>query len=321
MISGKRILMTGGRGFIGSHLVARLHRDNELIVVDNKRRDALRFFPELKEGTHFTCHERDITQQGALDDLLEGVHHVIHLAAVAGVSNYVKHPATTLENNLLGTYQVLTAIKGRPIERFLNFSTSEVYGPEAVDVHEKQPTVQGPIGEARWSYAVSKTAAEHLCFAYHQEYQLPTVSIRPFNIYGPGQVGEGAVHDISMRALQGKTVYVTGDGQQVRTWCYIDDCIDACELLLTRPEALGKVYNIGNARPVVKMLDLAALIVKLAGADSRIEFVDHIEADVFLRSPNVDRARDELGFSASVPLEDGVGQAIEWYRAHLDDLR
>ena len=318
MITGKRILMTGGCGFIGSHLVARLHADNHIIVVDNMRRDALQYKTELEAGKHFEFHQRDVTEEGALDDLLEGANIVIHLAAVAGVSNYVKHPATTLENNLLGTYRVLRSIRGRSIDRFLNYSTSEVYGPRAVKVEEKQPTVQGPIGEARWSYAVSKTAAEHLCFAYHQEYGLPTVSVRPFNIFGPGQVGEGAVHDISMRALRNETVHVTGDGQQVRTWCFIDDMTDAAELLLTRPEAVGKVFNVGNAEPVVKMIDLAQMIIDYAGSSSEIVYKKHIEADVILRSPNVTRIKEELGFSPLVPLEVGLKKAIEWYRAHLD---
>ena len=318
MITGKRILMTGGRGFLGSHLVKRLHADNHIIVVDNMRRDALQYITEIEAGKHYEFHQRDVTEEGALDDLLEGTNIVIHLAAVAGVSNYVKHPATTLENNLLGTYRVLRSIRGRNIDRFLNYSTSEVYGPKAVSVQESQPTVQGPIGEARWSYAVSKTAAEHLCFAYHQEYDLPTVSVRPFNIFGPGQVGEGAVHDISMRALRDETVGVTGDGKQVRTWCFIDDMTDASMLLLTRPEAVGKVFNVGNSEPVVPMLELAQKIIELAGSSSKIEFVKHIEADVMLRSPNVTRIKQELGFSPQVPLEIGLKKAIDWYREHLD---
>jgi nucleoside-diphosphate-sugar epimerase len=246
---------------------------------------------------------------------------VVHLAAVAGVSNYVREPATTLVNNLIGTYNVLEAIKKRKhVQRFLNFSTSEVYGPEAVGVDETCKTKQGPIGEARWSYAVSKTAAEHLCFAYHREYGVPTVSVRPFNIYGPYQVGEGAIHDISLRALRDQTVTVTGDGQQVRTWCYIDDMVQASLLLLSRPEAIGKVFNVGNAAPVVKMIDLANLIIEAAGASSKVVFEPHIEVDVRLRSPNVDRVRDELGFTPEVSLEQGLDRTISWYRQHQDEL-
>lgn len=319
MITGKRILMTGGCGFIGSHLTLKLCPDNEVIVVDNKRRDALRF-QDLREEHRFRLEQRDITAQGALDDLIEGVDYVIHLAAVAGVSNYIRQPATTLQSNLIGTWRVLEAIRAHPVERFLNFSTSEVYGAQAIDVSERMPTVQGPIGEARWSYAVSKTAAEHLCFAYHREYEVKTVSVRPFNIYGPCQVGEGAIHDIALKALQNRQVAITGDGQQVRTWCYIDDMVQATLLLLQHPAAIGRVFNVGNARPVVKMLDLARQIIELADSDSEITFRPHAEVDVRLRSPNVNRIRDTLGFSPQVSLEEGLRKTVDWYREHLTEM-
>lgn len=319
MIKGKRILLTGGRGFIGSHLAVRLKADNEVLVVDNGRRDAMRFCT-AEEQSGITMYKRDVLEEGALDDLLDKMDFVIHLAAVAGVSNYVREPATTLVNNLLGTYRVLESIKRHPVSRFLNFSTSEVYGPKAVDVSELTPTVQGPIGEARWSYSVSKTAAEHLCFAYHREYGVPTVSVRPFNIYGPGQVGEGAIHDITLRALRNRTVTVTGDGQQVRTWCYISDMIEATLLLLERDEAIGKVYNVGNNRPVVKMIDLARQIIDLSESSSKIVFEPHMEADVLLRSPDVIRIAAELGFRPQEDLESGLRQSIAWYREHLEKL-
>jgi len=321
VITGKRILLTGGRGFIGSHLALRLSGlGNEVVIVDNKRRDALRF-QTLIAGEPLTVLDRDVMAPDALDDLLDGTHLVVHMAAVAGVSNYIHHPATTLTTNLLGTYNVLEALRRQGgVQRFLNFSTSEVYGPKAVDVCETDRTQQGPIGEARWTYAVSKTAAEHLCFAYYREYGIPTVSVRPFNIFGPAQVGEGAIHDISLRALQNKPVTVTGDGQQVRTWCYIDDMIDAVLLLLSRPEAVGKVFNVGNNRPVVSMLALANRIIQTAGSSSEIVFKEHIEADVLLRSPDVRRIKKVLGFSPAVSLEEGLRKTVDWYRDHLDDM-
>jgi len=320
VITGKRILLTGGRGFIGSHLAVRLSEENEVVVVDNRRRDALRYW-EKETGRELPTVDRDILEPGVLDELLEGVDLVVHLAAVAGVSNYVREPATTLVNNLLGTYNVLEAIRRRKnVQRFLNFSTSEVYGPEAIGARESQPTVQGPIGEARWSYSVSKTAAEHLCFAYHREYGVPTVSVRPFNIYGPYQVGEGAIHDISLRALRDRTVVVTGDGQQVRTWCYIDDMVEAVLLLLEHPDAVGRVFNVGNAEPVVKMVDLARMIIEVAGSASKMVFEPHMEVDVRLRSPNVDHIRETLGFTPKVPLEEGLERTVAWYRRHLEEL-
>ena len=317
MISGKRILLTGGRGFIGTHLVLRLCRDNRVIAVDNGRRDAMRFF-DPPAGVRFET--RDVAEPGALDDLLDGVDLVVHLAAVAGVSNYVRQPATTMVTNLIGTQQVLEAVKGRSIERLVNFSTSEVYGPSALGSREAGATSLGPVSESRWTYSASKLAAEHLCLAYHRQYGVPVTSVRPFNIYGPGQVGEGAVHDIGLRALRGREVRITVDGQQVRTWCYIDDMIDATCVLMTHAAAVGQVFNVGNAEPVVPMIDLARRIVELTGSRSPITFEPHMEVDVLHRSPDVDRIREQLGFRPGVPLDDGLRRTLDWYRHHLSEL-
>ncbi len=317
MIRDRHILLTGGCGFIGSHLVRRLAPDNRVIAVDNLRRDALRFF-EVPDGVRI--EQRDILEPGALDDLLDGVDMVIHLAAVAGVSNYIRFPADTMVNNLVGTHRVLEACRGHSVERFVNFSTSEVYGPIALEARESEATALGPLEESRWTYAASKVAGEHLCFAFHRQYGLPVTSIRPFNIYGPGQVGEGAIHDIAMRALRDQTVQVTGDGRQVRTWCYIDDLVEATLRAATLPRAVGQVFNIGRDQPVVKIVDLAHAIIEAAGSSAAVEFVPHMEADVRLRSPNVDRMREVLRFDPSIELDEGLARTVTWYRDHLDVL-
>ena len=316
MIKGKRILLTGGCGFIGSQLTLRLCRDNDVVIVDSRHRDALRFFDIPRDGS-VTVHQRDVLEDGALDDLVAGTDIVVHLAAIAGVSNYVKMPATTMITNVVGTHRVLEAFRGRPLLRFVNFSTSEVYGPSCIGARESGPTALGPLEQSRWTYATSKVTAEHLCFAYHRQYGLPMTSIRPFNIYGPGQVGEGAIHDISLAALRGDPVVVTGDGQQVRTWCYVDDMVDAALLAMESSAALGQTFNVGNAEPVVKMVDLARWIIEIAGSSSPLTFQPHIETDVRLRSPNVDRVRGVLGFEPSISLDDGLARTIRWIRDHL----
>jgi len=316
VIAGKRILMTGGCGFIGSQLALRFCRDNDVVIVDNRHRDALRYF-DLPPGASVEVRQRDILDPGALDDLTEGIDIVVHLAAIAGVSNYVRVPATTMVTNVIGTHRVLEAFRGRPLQRFVNFSTSEVYGPNAVGALESGPTALGPLEQSRWTYATSKVAAEHLCFAYHRQYGMPVTSIRPFNIYGPGQVGEGAIHDISLAALRGEPVIVTGDGQQVRTWCYIEDMVDAAVLAMESSAALGQTFNVGNAEPIVKMVDLAEQIIEVAGSTSQITYEPHIETDVRLRSPNTDRVRAALGFQPRVPLEQGLALTIAWIRANL----
>ena len=319
MISKRRILLTGGCGFIGSHLALRLCRENHVTIVDNRRRDALRFWNLPQDGS-ITVEERDILDPGSLDDLVEGTDIVVHLAAVAGVSNYIRYPADTMVNNLVGTHQVLEAFRGRDIECFVNFSTSEVYGPVALEARESGTTSLGPLSESRWTYAVSKVAGEHLCFAYHRQYGLPVTSIRPFNIYGPGQVGEGAIHDISLRALQGEPVLVTGDGTQVRTWCYIDDLVEATLRAMSFTAAVGEVFNVGNDAPVVKIVDLARRIIEVADSASEMVFEPHMEVDVRLRSPHVARMREVLAFSPAVELDEGLRRTVQWYRTNLEEL-
>jgi nucleoside-diphosphate-sugar epimerase len=170
------------------------------------------------------------------------------------------------------------------------------------------------VGEARWTYAVSKLATEHLAHNYHVQYGLPAVSIRPFNIYGPGQVGEGAIHRFIVRALRGEDLELHNDGSQIRAWCYIDDIVEAVLLVLEKPEAVGHAFNIGNARSVCTIYDLARHVVRISGSASKLRFVEWNHPDVELRIPNIDKARQRLGYEPRVDLEEGLARTIAWYR-------
>jgi nucleoside-diphosphate-sugar epimerase len=165
---------------------------------------------------------------------------------------------------------------------------------------------------------VSKLATEHLAHNYWKQFNLPTVSIRPFNIYGPGQVGEGAVHAFVVRALQGDKILIHNEGDQIRSWCYIDDIVDAILLAMERDQAVGESFNIGNPRSTVTIYQLARLIVRLAESRSPIEFVDWNFPDVELRIPDVKKAELLLGFRARVELEQGLLRTIDWYRKKLN---
>jgi nucleoside-diphosphate-sugar epimerase len=178
-------------------------------------------------------------------------------------------------------------------------------------------TSLGAVGEARWTYAVSKLATEHLAHNYWKQHGLPTCSIRPFNIYGPGQVGEGAVHAFVVRALKNEAIRIHNEGDQIRAWCYIDDIVEAIQLALTREEALGQSFNIGNARSTVTIYQLAQLVVRLAGSQSELTFVPWDFPDVELRIPDVKKAESLIGFRAKVDLEDGLARTIAWYREKL----
>jgi nucleoside-diphosphate-sugar epimerase len=246
---------------------------------------------------------------------MKGCRIVVHLAAIAGVDTVLKMPVTTMKVSLIGTYNALeAAVAEAGLERFVDFSTSEVFGTYAYKVTEGDVTTLGAVGEARWTYAVSKLATEHLAHNYHVQYGLPAVSIRPFNIYGPGQVGEGAIHRFIVRALRGEDLELHNDGSQIRAWCYIDDIVEAVLLALEKPEAVGQAFNVGNPRSVCTIYDLARHVIRAAGSSSKLRFVEWNNADVELRIPNIDKARRRLGYEPRVDLDEGLARTIAWYR-------
>jgi nucleoside-diphosphate-sugar epimerase len=164
---------------------------------------------------------------------------------------------------------------------------------------------------------VSKLAGEHMAHAYHDELGLPAVSVRPFNVFGPGQVGGGAIRAFIETALAGNDLVIHGDGSQIRAWCYVDDMVEALMLALEHPKAIGESFNIGNARSAVTIFDLAQRIKRLTGCPGELVFQPLHYLDVELRIPNVDKARDLLGFEAKVELDEGLERTIAWYRENL----
>jgi UDP-glucose 4-epimerase len=317
-LTGKRILVTGGAGFIGTTLARRLVDANEVIAVDNLHRDALSG-TELETHSNFRFVEGDVLDLEQLTALMQGCTHVVHAAGIAGVDTVVGNPVLTMRVNVIGTYNALeAAVAARDtIERLVEFSTSEVFGQHAFNVQEAHVTTIGSVGEARWTYAVSKLAGEHMAHAYHSELGLPTVSVRPFNIYGPGQIGGGAIRAFIEAALAGRDLEIHGDGSQIRAWCYVDDMVEAILLSLEHPAAVGESFNVGNARSAVTIYDLATRIKRLSGCPGEIRFVPLDYTDVELRIPNVEKARSLLGFEAAVELDEGLERTIAWYRARL----
>ena len=314
MIANKRILLTGGAGFIGTQLANRLVAHNEVVVLDTLHRNSLTDSPA---GSHPNLRliQGDVMDAAAVRTAMAGCQMVIHLAAIAGVDTVISMPVTCMKVTLIGTYNVLEAAVATGItERFVDFSTSEVFGSYAYNVREGDVTTLGAVGEARWTYAVSKLATEHLAHTYYKQFQLPALAIRPFNIYGPGQVGEGAIHRFIVRALRGEDIEIHGDGSQIRAWCYIDDIVDAVLLCLETPQAVGQSFNIGNARSVCTIYDLARHVIRLASSSSRLRFVPRPGVDVELRIPNLDKARKLLGYEPKVDLEEGLLRTIYAYR-------
>jgi len=314
-ITGKKIFITGGYGFIGSALCQRIVGKNKLMLYDNERRNALKY-TELFSHPNITAITGDIINKPFISDAMQKFKPdiVIHLAAMAGVSDYFKYPLRTMEVNMLGTYNILDVAKDLPLEKFINFSTSEVYGPFIFRAKEDELTSQGEVKQSRWTYSVSKLAAEHLCFSYQKQYNLPIISLRAFNIYGPGQVGEGAVQIFIPLALKNKDILITNDGNQIRAWCYIDDMIDGIILCLENKKATGEVFNIGSPKGTITILGLAEKIIKLTNSKSKIKFIPHPSMDVELRVPNIKKAEDILGFYPKIDLVEGLLRSIEWYK-------
>ena len=313
-VSGRRVLITGGAGFIGSHLAERLVAENEVVVFDSFRRNAL-------GGTGLEDHPRvqvvrgDVLDKVAVKAAMTGCDVVIHMASIAGVDTVMKNPVLTMRVAMVGTSNALEAAHELGgVKRFVDFSTSEVFGRYAYQVTEFDATTLGAVGEARWTYAVAKLATEHLAMNYQKELGLPTCSIRPFNIYGPRQVGEGAIHHFIRRALAGEALVVHNDGAKIRSWCYIDDIVEAILLAIARDEAVGHAFNIGNPRSTVTIYNLAREIVRLSSSASPIQFKDWPHADVEVRVPAVNKARELLGFHAQIDLEEGLLRTIQWYR-------
>lgn len=318
MIKDAKILITGGAGFIGAALCRRLLDHNQVRVFDNLRRNALSA-SGLEKHENLQLIVSDVRDADALMKACRGVNYVVHMAGIAGVDTVMKNPVTTMEVSLEGTGNALRAAReAGGIKRFIDFSTSEVFGAYAFRVREADVTSLGAVGEARWTYAVSKLATEHLAHNYWKQYQLPTCSIRPFNIYGPGQVGEGAIHAFVARAIKNETITVHNQGDQIRSWCYIDDIIDSIILALERDEAVGQAFNIGNPRSTVTIYHLAKMVIQFAESTSDIKFVRWDFPDVELRVPDVKKAENLLGYRPRVDLEEGLKRTIQWYREKLN---
>ncbi|MDH3987673.1 MAG: NAD-dependent epimerase/dehydratase family protein [Gammaproteobacteria bacterium] len=320
MISGRKIFITGGAGFIASMLISRLADDNEIVVFDNYTRNTLKNTPYANHP-NVTQIEGDVLDYDGLVSAMTGAQIVVHAAAIAGIESTVTDPVNTMRVNILGTANVLEAahrIGG--MERFLEFSTSEVFGSYAFNVRESEETVTGAVGEARWTYAVSKLAGEHLAHAYFKQYDLPAVTVRPFNVYGPGQTGEGALSIFTRKALRNEDLLIFGTGSQIRAWCYVDDMVDGVLCALSHPRAIGESFNIGNSRAVTTIFGLAEAVCRVTNSKSRIVFRDALSADIELRVPQVDKARNLIDFEAKIDLEEGIRRTADWIAANEANL-
>ncbi len=313
MITGKKIFITGGAGFIANALLQRLLANNLITVYDNFHRDTLTG-SGLANHPNLRIVRGDVLDYAALRDAMAGAEIVVHAAAIAGIDTVIRMPVQTMRVNMIGTANMLEAARENGVkDRVIDFSTSEVFGSMAFRVSEADSTVAGSAGEARWTYAVSKLAGEHLAQAYHKQYGLPTVTLRPFNVYGPGQTGEGAIQVFIKRALRNAPLHIDGDGNQIRAWCYVDDFVEGLMRCIENPKALGQSFNLGNARAVITILGLAEAVCRVLNSKSEIIFDPPLSADIAVRIPSVTKAAELLDFKAKVDLEEGIRRTAKWF--------
>lgn len=314
-LEDERVFITGGAGFIGATLAGLLLPRNEVVVFDDLSRNSLKEKPYARHE-NLRLIEGSVLDPAILEAAIQGATYVVHCAGIAGIDTVIQRPVRTMKVNMIGSANVLEATAGlRGVKRVVCFSTSEVFGQLAFRAQETAPAVLGAVGEGRWTYAVSKLAEEHLAYAYFRQEGLATVTVRPFNVYGPGQVGEGALRSFILRAMAGEDLVIHGDGTQIRAWCYIDDMLRGLLRTMVAPAAVGESFNIGNHRTVTTIYGLANTVIRVLESSSKIRFVPRPSADIELRIPHVDKAREVLGFEARVDLEEGIQRTAEYFRS------
>ncbi len=322
--NNRHVLITGGAGFIGSHLVeALLARGDVVMIIDDLSTGRLENIQHLRDNPNFSFAIDTITNELVMDRLVSECDLIFHLAAAVGVQLIISDPVRTIETNILGTHAVLKAAARYRKPVFLA-STSEVYGKgERVPFHEEDDRVLGPTTKSRWSYSDSKAIDEFLGLAYHQKFGLPVTIVRFFNTVGPRQTGQYGmvVPRFVQQALRGDPLTVYGDGGQSRCFCNVRDVVRVLLLLAGTPEAVGEVFNVGSIEEV-SILELAQKVQALVGEQqSEIVFVSYDEAyapgfeDMRRRVPAIDKITRFTGWRPQISLDETIQEVITYYRA------
>jgi UDP-glucose 4-epimerase len=315
-------LITGGAGFIGSHLAERLLSEGQQVtIIDNLSTGQLANIAHLEGDPCFHYAIEDIRNIHVMDRLVSECDIIFHLAAAVGVHKIISEPIETIETNIGGTEVVLKTAR-RYRKKVLIASTSEIYGKGVrFPFHEDDDRVMGPTSRSRWSYAESKAIDEFLALAYHKEVGLPVVIFRLFNTIGPRQTGQYGmvVPRFVQAALANQPLRVYGDGEQQRCFCNVRDVVDAIYRLAQTPEAVGEVFNIGSIEEVT-IMELARRVRGRVNSPSEIALVPYDEAyeagfeDFRRRVPSTDKLRQVTGWTPTTPLDETIDQIVAYYR-------
>jgi UDP-glucose 4-epimerase len=317
-----RVLITGGAGFVGSHLSeALLERGDEVFILDNLSTGSFDNIVHLKGHPKFHYTLDSVTNEPVLAELVDRCDIVVHLAAAVGVKLIVEQPVHTIETNVHGT-EVVLKIANKKKRLVLIASTSEVYG-KSMDVpfREDADLVLGATSKHRWAYACSKMIDEFLALAYWKERKLPVIVVRLFNTVGPRQTGQYGmvIPSLVRQALAGAPITVFGDGTQSRSFTYVGDVVRAMVALINEPRAVGQVFNIGNGHEI-SIGDLAVKIKSMTGSQSEIVTIPYDQAyeagfeDMPRRVPDISRIRSLVGYEPTVQLDEILSRVIEHFR-------
>ena len=320
-----KILITGGAGFIGSHLADRLlENGEEIYVIDDLSSGSLKNVEHLQDNPQFHLVVDTVLNEAVMNELVFKCEHIYHMAAVVGVKQIMNRPVETLETNVKGMEMVLR-LANRRKKKVLIASTSEVYGKvmdgdNCCQLTEDTDRLMGSTSKRRWAYACSKALDEFLALAYYEEKKLPVVIARLFNTVGPRQTGQYGmvVPNFVQKALIGKPIVIHGDGSQSRTFIHISDAVDALMGLMAEPSALGQVVNVGSTKEVT-IKELALLVKEMAGSESDIEYISYDKAygpgfeDMKRRCPDITRIEELIGFQPKVNLRGIIQSVIDYY--------
>lgn len=317
-----RVLITGGAGFVGSHLSeALLERGDEVFVIDDLSTGSIDNISHLKGNPKFHYTIDTVTNEPLLAELIDRCDTVVHLAAAVGVKLIVEQPVRTIETNVHGTEVVLKHANKKK-KLVLIASTSEVYGKSTeVPFREDQDLVLGATVKHRWAYACSKLIDEFLALAYWKERKLPVIIVRLFNTVGPRQTGQYGmvIPNFVRQALAGKPITVFGDGEQSRSFTYVGDVVRAMVALIDEPRAIGQVFNIGNGHEI-SIADLAIKVKAMTGSHSEIVRIPYDQAyeagfeDMPRRVPDISKVTALVGYTPTVELDETLTRVIEYFR-------
>ena len=320
-----KVLITGGAGFIGSHLAERLlARGDEVQLLDDLSTGSIENIALIKNHPNLSYHIDTIRNYRLTAELVDTCDIVYHLAAAVGVRLIVESPVSTIETNIRGT-DIVLSLAAKKRKRVVITSTSEVYGKRnRVPFHEDDDLVMGPTNKGRWSYACSKAIDEFLAIAYWKEKKVPTVIARLFNTVGPRQTGRYGmvIPNFVQQALTGQDITVYGDGTQTRCFTHVSDVVEALIAIAEHPQAVGEVYNIGSDHEI-SMLELAERIKHLTESVSNIVFVPYDEAyeagfeDMMRRVPDIAKIRAAIGYNPKVGLDGLLTSIIEYHRVKM----